>query len=171
MRTPLDPEPAGEPVPAPQRVNPVGEPPLAQRLIEAALDCVPLRVVLVDDAPSTRRLLRAVIDCVPALTVVDEADNGSHAIGSVERLQPDVVLLDLSLPDTDGARVLPELLRVAPGVKIVVLSHSSRSAGPDLVAAGAAGFIEKGLAPYALVNQLSSVLGVPLTVVSTLPDP
>jgi DNA-binding NarL/FixJ family response regulator len=130
----------------------------------------PLRVILVDDAPSTRLLLRAVLDCVASLEVVDEADSGRQAIESAKRLSPDVVLLDLSLPDTDGAQILPELLRVAPEARIVILSHTSRTAGPDLVAAGASGFIEKGLAPYALVDQLSAVLGVPMTLISDLPD-
>ena len=131
----------------------------------------PLRVVLVDDAPSTRRLLRAVLDCVASLEVVAEAASGRQAVESAKRLLPDVVLLDLSLPDTDGAEILPDLLRVAPEARIVILSHTSRSAGPDLVAAGATGFIEKGLPPYALVDQLSAVLGVPLTVASELPEP
>jgi DNA-binding NarL/FixJ family response regulator len=130
----------------------------------------PLRVILVDDAPSTRRLLRAVLDCVASLEVVDEADSGQQAVESAKSLRPDVVLLDLSLPDTDGAEILPELLRVAPEARIVILSHTSRTAGPELVAAGASGFIEKGLPPYALVDQLSTVLGVPLAVVSELPD-
>jgi DNA-binding NarL/FixJ family response regulator len=130
----------------------------------------PLRVILVDDAPSTRRLLRAVLDCVASLEVVDEADSGGQAVESVKRLQPDVVLLDLSLPDGDGAQVLPELLRVAPDARVVILSHTSRSAGPELVAAGASGFIEKGLAPYALVEQLSTVLGMPLALTSDLPE-
>jgi DNA-binding NarL/FixJ family response regulator len=130
-----------------------------------------LRVVLVDDAPSTRRLLRAVLDCVASLEVVAEAASGHQAVESAQRLVPDVVLLDLSLPDTDGGQILPDLLRVAPEAKIVILSHTSRSAGPDLVAAGAAGFIEKGLPPYALIDQLSTVLGVPLTVASDLPEP
>jgi DNA-binding NarL/FixJ family response regulator len=130
----------------------------------------PLRVMLVDDAPSTRRLLRAVLDCVASLEVVAEAGSGSRAIESAEKLGPDVILLDLSLPDADGAQILPDLLRVAPEARIVILSQTSRSAGPELVAAGAAGFIEKGLAPYALVDQLSTVLGVPLTVVSDLPE-
>jgi len=132
---------------------------------------VPLRVVLVDDAPSTRRLLRAVLDCVASLEVVAEAASGRQAVESAKTLLPDVVLLDLSLPDTDGAQILPDLLRVAPQAKVVILSHTSRSAGPELVAAGASGFIEKGLAPYALVDQLSTVLGVPLAVVSDLPEP
>lgn len=130
----------------------------------------PLRVVLVDDAPSTRRLLRSVLDCVASLEVVDEADSGKQAIEAAKSLHPDVVLLDLSLPDTDGAEILPELLRVAPKARIVILSHTSRTAGPELVAAGAAGYIEKGLAPYALVDQLSTVLGVPLALVSDLPE-
>jgi DNA-binding NarL/FixJ family response regulator len=127
-------------------------------------------VIIVDDAPSTRRLLKAVIDCVPTLQVVGEADSGRTAIESTERLRPDVVLLDLSLPDIDGALVLPELLRVAPDARIVILSHTSRSAGPELVAAGASGFIEKGLPPTALVEQLSNVLGVPLAVALPLPN-
>jgi DNA-binding NarL/FixJ family response regulator len=127
--------------------------------------------MLVDDAASTRRLLRAVLDCVASLEVVAEAGSGSKAIAAAESVGPDVILLDLSLPDADGAQILPDLLRVAPGARIVILSHTSRSAGPDLVAAGASGFIEKGLPPYALVEQLSTVLGVPLTVVSDLPEP
>jgi DNA-binding NarL/FixJ family response regulator len=130
----------------------------------------PMRVILVDDAPSTRRLLRSVLDCVASLEVVDEADSGEQAIESAKSLHPDVVLLDLSLPDTDGGEILPELLRVAPEARIVILSHTSRTAGPELVAAGASGYIEKGLAPYALVDQLSSVLGVPLALVSDLPE-
>ncbi len=131
----------------------------------------PLRVVLVDDAPSTRRLLRAVLDCVTSLEVVAEAASGRQAVESAKRLLPDVVLLDLSLPDTDGAEILPDLLRVAPEAKVVILSHTSRSAGPELVTAGATGFIEKGLPPYALIDQLSVVLGVPLAVASDLPEP
>lgn len=130
----------------------------------------PLRVVLVDDAPSTRRLLRSVLDCVASLEVVDEADSGQQAVESAKSLHPDVVLLDLSLPDTDGAEILPELLRVAPEAQIIILSHTSRTAGPELVAAGASGYIEKGLPPYALVDQLATVLGVPLTLLSDLPE-
>jgi CheY-like chemotaxis protein len=176
MTTPQPPRTAIGSEPSPRRVILVDEAPSTQRLLRAALDCVaslevPLRVILVDDAPSTRRLLRAVLDCVTSLEVVDEAASGHQAIESAGRLLPDVVLLDLSLPDTDGAQLLPELLRVAPDAKIVILSNTSRSAGPELVAAGAAGFIEKGLPPYALVDQLSKVLGVPLTVVSDLPEP
>jgi DNA-binding NarL/FixJ family response regulator len=129
----------------------------------------PLRVILVDDAPSTRRLLRSVLDCVDSLEVVDEAEGGHQAVESAKRLHPDVVLLDLSLPDTDGAEILPELLRVAPEARIVILSHTSRTAGPELVGAGASGYIEKGLPPYALVDQLATVLGVPLTLMSELP--
>lgn len=145
MTTPQDPQTATEPGP-------------------------PLRVVLVDDAPSTRRLLRSVLDCVASLDVVDEADSGQQAVESAKSLHPDVVLLDLSLPDTDGAEILPELLRVAPEAQIVILSHTSRTAGPELVAAGASGYIEKGLPPYALVDQLATVLGVPLTLLSDLPE-
>ena len=53
---------------------------------------------------------------------------------------------------------------------MLILSHTSRTAGPELVAAGASGYIEKGLPPYALVDQLATVLGVPLTLLSDLPE-
>jgi CheY-like chemotaxis protein len=123
----------------------------------------PLRVLIVDDAASTRRLVRGVLEAA-SVEVVGEAGSGQAAIESASLLRPDVVLLDLSLPDGDGSSVLPQLLQVAPGVNVIVLSHAAQAAGPRLVSEGAIGFISKGLEPEALLDQLSEVLGVPLVV-------
>jgi DNA-binding NarL/FixJ family response regulator len=127
-----------------------------------------LRVLLVEDAASTRYFLKAVLATVRGLEVVDEASTGRAAIESATYLQPDVILLDLGLPDIDGALIMRELLAVAPHTRIIVLSNHAKLAGPALTAEGAAGFIEKGLAPSELVARLSRVLSIPLPVTGRL---
>jgi two-component system chemotaxis response regulator CheY len=127
-----------------------------------------LRVLLVEDSASTRHFLRAVLATVRGLEVVDEAGTGRAAIESATNLQPDVILLDLGLPDIDGALILRELLSVAPETCIIVLSNNAKVAGPALTAEGASGFIEKGLAPSELIARLSRVLSTPLSVTGLL---
>jgi DNA-binding NarL/FixJ family response regulator len=112
----------------------------------------------VEDAASTRRLLRAVLESSTTFEVVGEADTGSEALEVIRRLRPEVILLDLSLPDIDGAQLLPRLLDVLPGAKVVVLSNNARSAGPGLIASGATAYIEKGLAPSELLDSLVAAL-------------
>jgi DNA-binding NarL/FixJ family response regulator len=129
-----------------------------------------LRVLVVDDAPSTRLFLRAVLATVRSLDVIEEAGTGRAAIEYATDLQPDVILLDLALPDTDGALVLQELLSVAPNARIVVLSNNAKLAGPALTAAGATGYIEKGLAPSELISRLSNALNTPLAGTALLPE-
>ena len=127
-----------------------------------------LGVLLVDDVASTRHLLRAVLGTVHALEVIDEAGTGRAAIESAARLQPDIILLDLALPDTDGALILEQLLSVAPNTQVIILSDDAKEAGPALVARGAIGSIEKGLAPRELICRLSSALNTPLPVTGLL---
>jgi DNA-binding NarL/FixJ family response regulator len=79
------------------------------------------RVLLCDDSPRIRELVRIVLE-VEGDEVVGEASNGWEAVEQAERAQPDVVLLDLSMPVMDGLEALPEILRVAPGARVVVLS-------------------------------------------------
>jgi DNA-binding NarL/FixJ family response regulator len=127
-------------------------------------------VLIVDDAASTRLILRSVIDAISCLHVAGEAATAEAALDSAAVLDPDVILLDLSLPDTSGAAILSDLSLRAPNARVVILSNNSRAAGPDLVAAGAAGYIEKGLPPKALVERLSVILKRTLTLSSALPD-
>jgi DNA-binding NarL/FixJ family response regulator len=121
-----------------------------------------LSLLLVDDAAPTRKLLSAVLETVPRLKIVGEATTGAQAVQMAGDLQPDVILLDLSLPDTDGSVLLPTLLDASPDSKIVILSNSARAEGPRLLAAGASGYIEKGLGPTQLVQRLARAIGTPL---------
>lgn len=85
-----------------------------------ALD--PVRVLLVDDAPEARRLVRTALRFRGGFDIVGEASTGTAAITLVGELEPDVVVLDLGLPDIAGRDVLTRVREVRPDVKVVVFS-------------------------------------------------
>jgi DNA-binding NarL/FixJ family response regulator len=100
-------------------------------------------VLVVDDHPSFRRFARRLLDAA-GYSVVEEAADGVSALAAVRALRPDVVLLDVLLPDTTGFE-LAELLAADPASPVVVLT-SSRSAaelGSSLARSSARGFISK----------------------------
>ncbi|MDQ4144077.1 MAG: response regulator transcription factor [Actinomycetota bacterium] len=106
---------------------------------------VPTRVLLCDDTRDIILLLGAEFDMHSDLEVVADAATGREAINLAANLQPDVVVLDLSMPEMDGLQALPELLRVAPNTKVVVLSgQEARALGPKVIALGARRYVEKG---------------------------
>ena len=82
----------------------------------------PISVVVCDDVPELRRLARAVLEEEGEMEVVGEAADGRTAIEVIERLQPEVVVLDLSMPELDGLEAIPLIHQVAPNTEIVVFS-------------------------------------------------
>ena len=73
----------------------------------------PISVVVCDDVPELRRLLREALEQDGEMQVVGEAEDGRDAIEVIERLQPDVVVLDLSMPQLDGLEAIPLIHQVA----------------------------------------------------------
>jgi two-component system chemotaxis response regulator CheY len=130
----------------------------------------PVRVLIVDDAASTRRFLTGLLAECPQVDIVGEANNAVRAIDAADVLQPDLVLLDLSMPGVDGASCLEGILRVAPGALVVILSGMDQRFAPRLLRDGAKAFIPKGLEPFALLDRLSDVLGVVLTPTPLAPE-
>jgi DNA-binding NarL/FixJ family response regulator len=105
---------------------------------------MPPTVLIVDDHPSFRSLARAILEA-EGFDVVGEAEDASGALDLAEALAPDVVLLDIALPDGDGIELTPRL-RVADGRRPTVVLVSSRDRsdyGSSLDTCGAAGFIPK----------------------------
>jgi DNA-binding NarL/FixJ family response regulator len=104
-----------------------------------------IRVLLCDDVAAFRSLLRYSLEDVEGIEVVGEAANGSEGIRQVSDLQPDVILLDLSMPGCDGLEAIPVMRTRSPHTKIVALSGftADRMAEPVL-ARGARAYIEKG---------------------------
>ena len=82
----------------------------------------PISVVVCDDVPELRRLARIVLEEDDEMVVVAEASDGKEAIEAIESHQPDVAVLDLSMPEMDGLEAIPLIHQVSPRTQIVVFS-------------------------------------------------
>src|SRR5689334_14404375 len=102
-----------------------------------------MRALIVDDHPSFRRCARALLTD-EGFEVVGEAETGTTALALVDALDPELVLLDIQLPDVDGFEVAARLLAVDGGRNIVLVSsRDAREYGSLIAASGALGFVAK----------------------------
>ena len=107
---------------------------------------VSVSVLVVDDSPVFRRGMGRAVDIHTGLELVGEADGGAAAVEAIERLRPDVVLLDLRMPDLDGFAVLERLreLDPPPSSKVIIVSASlNEETERAALAAGAVGCVSK----------------------------
>jgi DNA-binding NarL/FixJ family response regulator len=103
-----------------------------------------IRVFLVDDVPELRLLVRLTLEEDPDIEVVGEASNGRDGVEGVADTSPDVVLLDLSMPDMDGLEAIPLMRERAPGSRLVVLSgHEAGRVSLEALDQGATRYINK----------------------------
>lgn len=115
------------------------------------------RILIVDDHPLTRDALAALLTHND-FDVVGQASSGEEAIAQAAELRPDLVLLDLSMPEMDGLAALPKLHEVAPGAEIVVLTASEDESNLlGAIRAGAAGYLLKSEPPERIVAFLRGV--------------
>ena len=111
-----------------------------------------IRVVIVDDHPLIRTGLTALLDGLADVDVVGEAANGEQAVAVVAARRPDVVLMDLSMPGTDGVAATRRVLAADPDVQVLVLtSFSDRARIDDALDAGATGYLLKDSPPTDVV--------------------
>ena len=102
-------------------------------------------IYLCDDVPELRQLLRIILEEDPGLRVVGETGDAQIGIEEIAELQPDVVLLDLSMPGMDGLEALPLIRRAAPSASVIVFSGFTEERMAGLVLErGADRYIEKG---------------------------
>jgi DNA-binding NarL/FixJ family response regulator len=128
-----------------------------ERRRKAALDGS-AGVLICDDVESMRVLFGVIVGLRPGLHVVGEAADGEQAIAQAERLQPEVILLDLSMPRTTGLDALPQIKRVAPDAKVIVVSgFVSSMLAAEVLARGADRYIEKGVDPDTLAAMIEEV--------------
>jgi len=106
-----------------------------------------IRVLLADDHKILRDGLRNLIQAQPDIEVVGEAGNGRDAIRLAVKKTPDVVLMDINMPDLNGMEATSELLAAVPGAKVIALSmYASQRFVAGMLAAGARGFVIKDCA-------------------------
>ncbi|WP_097183131.1 response regulator [Blastococcus haudaquaticus] len=118
----------------------------------------PVRVFLVDDHEVVRRGVAEVLEDDPGITVVGEAGSATEALARVPAVRPDVVVLDMRLPDGDGAQLCRGLQERVPGLRCLVLtSFAEQEALDSAVQAGAAGFLLKQVRGPALISAVRTV--------------
>jgi DNA-binding NarL/FixJ family response regulator len=103
---------------------------------------LPVRVLVVDDHPAFRRALSSALSLVEDIEVAGEAGGGIAACEEAERLHPDAIIMDLSMPDLDGIGAMKRIHETQPHVPVVILTaHADEGVERE---AGASGFIAKG---------------------------
>ena len=119
----------------------------------------PIRVVVADDAADLRDLIVLLFEMEDDFETVAEATNGQEAVDLAREHQPDLVVLDLSMPVMDGLQALPLLRAAAPHAKIVIFSgFESAAIGREALDIGADGYIEKGTGVHELLEQLRTIV-------------
>lgn len=117
-----------------------------------------ISVVLADDHTVVRAGLKAVLGGAKDIQVVGEAANGRDAVAMVERLKPDVLVMDLTMEPMDGSEATKQLVASQTKSKILILTmHSPDEALVPLLEAGASGFLEKSAADRELVDAVRAV--------------
>jgi DNA-binding NarL/FixJ family response regulator len=117
-----------------------------------------IRVLVVDDHQVVRQGLRTFLDLQPDIEVVGEAADGAECVAIADTLVPDVVLLDLRMPGTDGVDALRSLADHGnPARVLVVTSYTEPAAVLPAVRAGAAGYVYKDVDPNALAAAIRAV--------------
>lgn len=117
-----------------------------------------IKVVIVDDHPLMREGLRKILEMNETIEVVDEAGDGQGAINIARRLKPDVILMDINMPGTNGIEATRVIKRELPGVGIIALTiHEEEEYVLELVRAGVSGYVLKDINPAKLIETIKTV--------------
>jgi DNA-binding NarL/FixJ family response regulator len=118
------------------------------------------RIVLVDDHAVLRNGMRHLIEAEPDMEVVGEGEDGTAVQGLVDSLNPDIVILDLSMPEMSGADAIRRLKTSNAACKVLVLTvHEDRSYLRELLEAGALGYMLKRAAAEELIHAIRAIAG------------
>jgi DNA-binding NarL/FixJ family response regulator len=120
----------------------------------------PIRVLLADDHALVRAGIRVLIQEIEGVQVVAEASNGQEALSLIEAQQPDLVLLDITMPGPNGLEVLEQTAKAFPQTRVIVLTvHEGEEYVTRALRAGAAGYLPKSAAGAELELAIKAVVG------------
>ena len=118
-----------------------------------------VKVALVDDHPIVRQGLRNLLQTEPSFQVVAEADDGITGLELVQRVRPDVLIVDLMMPGLNGLDLIKQVLKRLPRLRIVVLSmQSADSYVVEALQSGAAGYVLKETGPSEIIHAIKAVV-------------
>ena len=117
-----------------------------------------IRVLIVDDHGVVRQGLRTYLELLDDIEVIGEAENGLEAVAQVRQQQPDVVLMDLVMPEMDGIETTRQISAVSPSTRVIVLtSFADDEKVFPAIKAGATGYLLKDVSPGDLANAIRAV--------------
>lgn len=115
------------------------------------------RILIVEDFPLMRAGISKVLSMEPSFEIVGEAETGNEALNLANGCYPDVILLDLHLPDMSGVEVCKILVRQQPAVKVIILTISDDEANVlDCIKHGASGYLLKDISPDMLIEAIKA---------------
>jgi len=117
-----------------------------------------INIILADDHNIMRKGLRSILDRQPNLEVIAEAENGRMTVQLAKELLPDIVIMDITMPDLNGIEATRQIIAECNGVKILVLSmHSHRQFVTEILKAGASGYLLKNCSIEELTHAIRTV--------------
>jgi two-component system nitrate/nitrite response regulator NarL len=117
-----------------------------------------IRLLLVDDHPVVRKGMRSCLQGVGHIEIVDEAIDGREALAKVKTLSPDVVLMDIDMPNMDGLEATKSIRKDFPNIRVLILSiHSNKEYVLQIIRSGAQGYVLKDASLADLVRAIESV--------------
>lgn len=117
-----------------------------------------ISVLIAEDHETVREGLKLIVDTQPDMRVVGEASNGREAIRLAQEFAPDVLLMDVSMPELNGLKAAAKLKRIAPEIKILTLTrHTDQAYLQELLEAGVSGYVLKQSAAADLLRAIRAV--------------
>jgi DNA-binding NarL/FixJ family response regulator len=119
-----------------------------------------IRVLIVDDHPITCKGIRDLLEPAMGISVAGEAHTGAEALQMIEALKPNVVLLDMKLPDMNGVEIIKKAYKAGTNARILGLSsYNDREFISELLTFGASGYLLKDEVPEEIINAVRGVAG------------
>ena len=117
-----------------------------------------IKIILADDHKIMREGLRSLLEKESDIEIIGETEDGQTTVQQVQKLSPDVVIMDISMPNLDGIESTRQIIASSPGVKVLALSmHSNKGFIAEMLRAGASGYLSKTSASDELVNAIRIV--------------
>jgi len=119
----------------------------------------PIRIILADDHRIVRQGIRMLLEAEPDMVVVGEASNGREALSLAQKLLPDIIIMDITMPELNGIEATRQILSLAPGIKVIALSmNSDNQFVLNMFRVGVSGYLLKECSQGELVKAIRTVI-------------